>query len=59
VPRSRQQPEPPDLFIDRSLGRHQVPDALRAAGFTVHTNLPHAADVREALMTVSVKPGAG
>ena len=28
---------PPELFIDRSLGRHIVPDALRAAGATVHT----------------------
>jgi hypothetical protein len=28
---------PPEFFIDRSLGRHIVPDALRAAGATVHT----------------------
>lgn len=27
---------PPEFFIDRSLGRHVVPDALRAAGATVH-----------------------
>jgi PIN like domain len=27
---------PPELFIDRSLGRHVVPDALRAAGVVVH-----------------------
>jgi hypothetical protein len=26
----------PELFIDRSLGRHVVPDALRRAGATVH-----------------------
>lgn len=26
---------PPELFIDRSLGRHLVPDALRAAGAVV------------------------
>jgi hypothetical protein len=39
VPRSRQPLEPPEFFIDRSLGRHLVPDALRAAGRTVHTML--------------------
>jgi PIN like domain len=27
---------PPEFFIDRSLGRHVVPDALSAAGATVH-----------------------
>jgi hypothetical protein len=27
----------PELFLDRSLGRHQVPHALRAAGLTVRT----------------------
>ena len=26
-----------EFFIDRSLGRHQVPQALRDAGLTVHT----------------------
>lgn len=31
-------PGPPaDFFVDRSLGRRRVPDALRAAGLTVHT----------------------
>jgi hypothetical protein len=39
VPRSRQQLEPPEFFIDRSLGRHQVPNALRSSGYTVHTML--------------------
>lgn len=34
--RSAPQPEP-EFFIDRSLGRHVVADALRAAGLTVHT----------------------
>lgn len=28
---------PPELFIDRSLGRHAVPTALRTAGAIVHT----------------------
>jgi hypothetical protein len=28
---------PPEFFIDRSLGRHTVPAALRQAGVTVHT----------------------
>jgi hypothetical protein len=28
---------PPEFFIDRSLGRKLLPDALRAAGYTVHT----------------------
>jgi hypothetical protein len=27
---------PPEFFIDRSLGRHVVPDALREAGAVVH-----------------------
>lgn len=27
----------PDLFLDRSLGRRQVPDALRAAGLRLRT----------------------
>jgi hypothetical protein len=27
---------PPEFFVDRSLGRHIVPDALRAAGATLH-----------------------
>jgi hypothetical protein len=27
----------PEFFIDRSLGRHIVPNALRNAGVTVHT----------------------
>lgn len=27
---------PPEFFIDRSLGRHLLPDALRAAGAVVH-----------------------
>jgi len=37
VPRSRTQPEPPEFFVDRSLGRHALPDALARAGFTAHT----------------------
>ena len=28
---------PPEFLIDRSLGRHQVADALRAEGLVVHT----------------------
>jgi hypothetical protein len=27
----------PNLFLDRSLGRHQVPDRLRAAGLRLRT----------------------
>ncbi len=27
----------PDLFLDRSLGRHQVPDLLRASGLRLRT----------------------
>jgi len=27
----------PDLFLDRSLGRHQVPTLLRASGLRLHT----------------------
>jgi uncharacterized protein with PIN domain len=35
-----QQPEPsdrPELLVDRSLGRHQLPEALRALGYVVWT----------------------
>jgi hypothetical protein len=28
---------PPDFLLDRSLGRHQLADALRAEGLVVHT----------------------
>jgi uncharacterized protein with PIN domain len=37
VPRSRKQPDPPEFFVDRSLGRHLLPDALRQAGYEAHT----------------------
>ena len=30
-------PRPLEVFCDRSLGKHQVPDALRAVGWQVHT----------------------
>lgn len=30
-------PEPPEFFIDRSLGRRTVPEALRAVGLVVYT----------------------
>jgi hypothetical protein len=40
VPRYRASPpELPTFFIDRSLGRHLIPDALREAGFVVLTML--------------------
>lgn len=35
--RSRTPPEPPEFFVDRSLGKHLVPEGLREAGFKVHT----------------------
>lgn len=35
--RSPTQPEPPEFFVDRSLGRHLLPDALQQAGLTAHT----------------------
>ncbi len=34
---SRRQPDSPEFLVDRSLGRHHLPDALRARGFVVHT----------------------
>ena len=37
MPRSPTQPEPPEFFVDRSLGRHLLPDALQQAGYTAHT----------------------
>jgi PIN like domain len=36
LPRRPEQPRP-EFFVDRSLGRRIVPEALRALGFTVHT----------------------
>jgi PIN like domain len=33
---SRREP-PPEFFIDRSLGRRHLPEALRACGLVVHT----------------------
>jgi hypothetical protein len=36
----------PEFFIDRSLGRRVVPDALRASGLIVHTMTTRSADVR-------------
>ena len=33
----RPAPPPPEFFIDRSLGRHIVAEALRSHGYTVHT----------------------
>ena len=35
--RSRTPPEPPQFFVDRSLGKHLIPESLRQAGYTVHT----------------------
>lgn len=37
MPRSRTPPEHPAFFVDRSLGRHLLPEALQQAGFTAHT----------------------
>ncbi|WP_208027656.1 hypothetical protein [Rhabdothermincola sediminis] len=37
MPPSPTPPDPPEFFVDRSLGRHLLPNALRRAGFTVHT----------------------
>lgn len=42
----------PDLFIDRSLGRHQVPRLLRAEGLRLvtlaeHYGIPHDEDVED------------
>jgi hypothetical protein len=60
VPRSRQQPEPPEFFIDRSLGRHQVPDALQAAGYLVHTMLSvYGPDVEQAVVDTTWLVDAG
>lgn len=35
--RGRRPPPPPEFFIDRSLGRRIVPEAIEAAGYVVHT----------------------
>jgi hypothetical protein len=45
----RRPEQPPEFFVDRSLGRRIVPEALRALGFTVHTMAemyPRGEDVR-------------
>jgi hypothetical protein len=34
LPKAR--PSPPEFFVDRSVGRYVVADAVRALGFTVH-----------------------
>lgn len=34
---SRRRPEPPEFLVDRSLGRHRLPNALRDRGLVVHT----------------------
>lgn len=31
-------PQPPEFFVDRSLGRQRVPEALRRAGWTLRTH---------------------
>jgi hypothetical protein len=36
-PLPRRSETPPEFFVDRSLGRHMVPEALRELGFVVHT----------------------
>lgn len=33
----RRPPPPPEFFVDRSLGRYVVPEAIRASGFVVHS----------------------
>jgi hypothetical protein len=33
----RRRPPPPEFFVDRSLGRYAVPEAVRALGYAVHT----------------------
>lgn len=32
-------PSPPEFFVDKSLGRHDVPSALRSAGWTLRTHV--------------------
>ena len=34
---SRPRPDPPEFLVDRSLGRHHLPNALRDLGCIVHT----------------------
>ena len=37
MPRSHTPPERPEFFIDRSLGKHALPNSLREAGFVAYT----------------------
>lgn len=37
MPRSKSQPDPPTFFVDRSLGKHRLPDGLRSSGLVVET----------------------
>lgn len=41
---------PPEFFIDRSLGRHVVPDGLRALGLTVRTLVDVYGDREETVL---------
>lgn len=45
-------PSPPEFFVDRSLGRHHVADALRAAGWILRTHVEVFADRDEAVPDV-------
>ncbi|MDP9405561.1 MAG: hypothetical protein M3O86_03025 [Actinomycetota bacterium] len=49
----------PEFLVDRSLGRHQVPDALRAAGFVARTLFDVYGDAEEALADTTWLRDAG
>jgi len=49
LPRRAPQPQP-EFFVDRSLGRRIVPEALRAIGFVVHTMAEVYLDGRDELV---------
>jgi predicted nuclease of predicted toxin-antitoxin system len=50
---------PPEFLVDRSLGRHQVPEALRAAGYVVRTLFDVYGEAEERLADTEFLRDAG
>ncbi|MDQ3485204.1 MAG: hypothetical protein M3445_07310 [Actinomycetota bacterium] len=50
---------PPEFLVDRSLGRHQIPDAVRAAGYAARTLFDVYGDVEQTLPDTTFLRDAG
>ena len=46
----------PDLFLDRSLGRHMVPSALRAAGLRLTTLAERSCSLEPGVLRIRSYP---